>query len=140
MSTRWWLRQVFFDIGAGQYVVFMEPKNVPGIAPTYDPGINSALGTPAGMYHFAFREPSFARLAARCDGLLSAGVEVSDIVDLGTAKSIFLADPSNIQIEFAYHARPVSASDLNRVSRAAVAIDSPSDNSQNPAADPRPSE
>jgi len=117
------LRQVFFDVGGGQYVVFMEPKNVPGISASYDPGINSALGTPAGMYHFAFREPSLERLQARRESLLSAGVEVSEIIDLGTAKSVFLADPNNIQIEFACHTRPFDASDLCRVSHAAVALD-----------------
>lgn len=117
------LRQVFFDIGGGQYVVFMEPRNVPGIAADYDTGINGALGTPAGMYHFAFREPSLDALNARRDSLLAAGVEVSDIIDLGTAKSIFLADPNNIQIEFACHTRPFDASDLGRVSHATVAIE-----------------
>jgi catechol 2,3-dioxygenase-like lactoylglutathione lyase family enzyme len=116
------LRQVFFDVGEGQYVVFMEPKGVPGIASDYDPGINSALGTPAGMYHFAFRETSLESLEARRQSLLDAGVEVSDIIDLGTAKSVFLSDPNNIQLEFAYHTRPFDPSDLLRVSHATVAI------------------
>ena len=117
------LRQVFFDVGEGQYVVFMEAKGVPSIPADYDPGINSALGTPAGMYHFAFREPSLEALEARRRSLVEAGVQVSDIIDLGTAKSVFFADPNNVQIEFAFHTRSFDASDLTRVTYATVATD-----------------
>ena len=46
------IRLVYFDVGDEQFIVFMEPKNVPGIPADYDTGNNGALGVPRGMYHF----------------------------------------------------------------------------------------
>src|ERR1700719_2540940 len=83
------LRQVYFDLGEDQYMVFMEPKGVPGISDTYDAGINGALGLPRGMYHFAFKVESLEALEALRQTLIDHGIEASDIIDLDTAKSVF---------------------------------------------------
>lgn len=116
------LRQAYFDIGEDQYIVFMEPKGVPGINSDFDAGINRALGLPLGMYHFAFKVSSLEVLAARRQALADHGVEVSDIIDLDTAKSVFLFDPNGIQIEFSCHVRPFNEADLRRENEARMAL------------------
>jgi len=116
------LRQVYFDVGEGQYIVFMEPKGVPGISSDYDTGINGALGVPGGMYHIALRVSSLDELELRRKALESHGVDVSAVIDLGTAKSVFFHDPNNIQLEISCHMRPFNESDLHKESVASVAL------------------
>jgi len=116
------LRQVNFDLGDGQYIVFMEPNGIRGISEAYDTGINRALGLPAGMYHFAFKVSSLDDLQAWREKLLSHGVDASAIIDLGTAKSVFLSDPNNIQIELCCHVRPFNETDLHQESEASMAL------------------
>ncbi|SAL04286.1 Glyoxalase/Bleomycin resistance protein/Dioxygenase superfamily protein [Caballeronia arationis] len=115
------LRQLSFDVGGGQYMVFMECNNVRGISDDYDTGINRALGLPSGMYHYAFREPSFEALEARRARLLERGVEVSDVIDLGAALAVFLQDCNGIQLEFVHPVRPFDETDIGRVSHAEIA-------------------
>lgn len=115
------LREAYFDVGDGQFIVFMEPKNVPGIPSDYDTGINGALGVPRGMYHFALKVSSIDDLETRRRTLESHGIDVTAIIDLGHAKSIFLFDPNGIQLEFCCQTRPFDESDLHRVSEASIA-------------------
>jgi catechol 2,3-dioxygenase-like lactoylglutathione lyase family enzyme len=114
-------REVYFDVGDGQFIVFMEPKNVPGISADYDTGINGALGVPRGMYHLAVRVSSIEELESRRKSLESHGIDVTAIIDLNHAKSIFIFDPNGIQLEFCCQIRPFNESDLHRVSEASVA-------------------
>jgi catechol 2,3-dioxygenase-like lactoylglutathione lyase family enzyme len=116
------LRQVYFAAGGGQFLVFMEPKSVPGISSKYDTGINRALGVPAGMYHFALRAVELDDLETLSRKLESHHVEVSPVVDLGHAKSIFFRDPNDLQLEFCYHLRPFDQSDLHQESEASIAM------------------
>jgi catechol 2,3-dioxygenase-like lactoylglutathione lyase family enzyme len=118
------LRQVYFDVGDGQFIVFIEPKNVPGISDDYDTGINGALGVPRGMYHFALKVPSIDDLESRLRNLKSHGIDVTTIIDLGHAKSVFFFDPNGIQLEFCCQIRPFNESDLHRVSEASIASSS----------------
>ena len=115
------LRQVYFDVGEWQHIVFMEAKNVAGIAADYDTSINAALGVPGGMYHFALRVATLEELEARRRELANRGAEVSDIIDLGSAKSVFLSDPNGLQLEFCCHTRPFDETDLKRESEASIA-------------------
>lgn len=115
------LRQVFFDVGNDQYIVFMEAKAVKGIPDNYDTGINGALGTPAGMYHFALNVPTYEQLEHLREKLLSYGVDASDIIDLDTARSVFFSDPNQIQLELCWHARDFVEADLHRESEASIA-------------------
>jgi catechol 2,3-dioxygenase-like lactoylglutathione lyase family enzyme len=115
------LRMVYFDVGDGQFIVFMEPKNVPGIPADFDTGINGALGVPRGMYHFSFKSPSLDDLEARRKSLEDQGVDVSAIIDLGYAKAIFFFDPNGIQLEFCCQIRPFDESDLHKQSEVTVA-------------------
>ena len=116
------LRQAFFDAGDGQYIVFMEPRGVPGIAEDYDTGINEGLGVPGGMYHIALRIVSLEALERRRQQLEADGVEVSPVIDLGHAKSVFLSDPNGIQLEFCCQTRPFDDGDLGRESEASIAL------------------
>jgi glyoxylase I family protein len=94
------LRHVFFDIGDGQLIAFLEPRGVPGIPLDYDAGINRGLGVPAAFYHFAFEAGSPAELAKKRDELRSKGVEVTDVVHHGWAQSIYFADPNGLTLEY----------------------------------------
>lgn len=116
------LRQVSFDVGGEQYLVFMEARGVPGIAQDYDTGINGALGVPAGMYHFALRIPTLEDLQARQRALLAHGVAASALIDLGIAVSVFFLDPNGLQIELCCPVRPFTAADLQRESAASIAL------------------
>ena len=111
-----------FDVGDGQYIVFMESRGVAGIRGDYDTGINGALGVPAGMYHFALRVRSLDDLKSRLKELEGRGVEASPVIDLGIANSVFLRDPNGIQLELCCATRPFNESDLHRESEASIAV------------------
>ncbi|MBD3894530.1 VOC family protein [Halomonas sp. ML-15] len=116
------LRQVYFDVGGAQYIVFMEPKDIEGIASNYDAGINGALGLPGGMYHFSFRVNDIGELESWREKLEAHSVDVSSIIDLGHASSIFFSDPNGIQLELSCQTRPFYDSDINKESYASLAL------------------
>ena len=94
------LRHVFFDVGRDQLLAFMEANDMPGVPAQYDAGINRGLGVPAAFYHFAFEAGSEAGLAAKRDQLRAKGLDVTDIVDHGWAKSIYFSDPNGLSLEY----------------------------------------
>jgi len=94
------MRHMFFDVGGGQLIGFLEPNGVSGIPATYDAGINRGLGVPAGFYHFAFEAGTPAALAEKRDELRGKGVKTTEIVDHGWARSIYFKDPNGISLEF----------------------------------------
>jgi len=57
------LRHLFFDVGGGQLIGFLEPNGVPNVPAKYDAGINGGLGVPTAFYRFAFEAGSMAALA-----------------------------------------------------------------------------
>lgn len=118
------IRMVYFDVGDDQFIVFMEPKSVPGIPAGYDTSINGALGVPRGMYHFSFKVPTLEDLELRRQSLESQGLDVSATVDLGYAKAIFFFDPNGIQLEFCCQTRPFNETDLHQQSQVSVASSS----------------
>jgi len=77
------LRHMFFDVGGGQLITFLEPN-----------------GVPDGFYHFAFEAGSTAVLAQKRDELRGKGVETTEIVDHGWARSIYFKDPNGISLEY----------------------------------------
>jgi catechol 2,3-dioxygenase-like lactoylglutathione lyase family enzyme len=95
-----YLRHLFFDVGGGQLIAFLEPNGVPGVPARYDAGINRGLGVPAGFYHFAFEAGSTAALAQKRDELHGKGVETTEIVDHGWAQSIYFKDPNGLSLEY----------------------------------------
>jgi len=88
------LRHMFFDVGGGQLIAFLEPNGITGVPAKYDPGINRGLGGPAGFYHFAFEAGSPAALTKKRDELRAKGVDTTYIVDHGWARSIYFKDPN----------------------------------------------
>src|SRR5262250_1446623 len=94
------LRHIFFDAGRDQLIGFLEPQRVPGVPAEYDAGINRGLGVPASFYHFAFEAGSQTALADKRDELRAKGVEVTEIVDHGFAKSIYFTDPNGLSLEY----------------------------------------
>ena len=77
------LRHMFFDVGGGQLIAFLEPNGIPDVPAKYDAGINRGLGVPAGFYHFAFEAGSVVALTKKRDELRAKGVETTEIVDHG---------------------------------------------------------
>ena len=115
------VRMVYFECGEEQFLVFMECKGVEGIPPNFDTGINGALGVPSGLYHFAFKVPSAEALEAKKAELTRCSLEVSETVDHGYARSIFLRDPNNLQVEFCCMMRPFRPGDLHQEAEVEVA-------------------
>jgi glyoxylase I family protein len=108
------MRLVYFDVGNGQFIVFMEPTGISRVPTHFDTGINDALGVPRGIYHFAFKALSLEELSSRQKALSACDVEVSSIVDHGYAQSIFFRDPNGIELEYCFQSRPFEASDLEQ--------------------------
>src|SRR6516164_4226872 len=94
------LRHMFFDVGGGQLIGFLEPNGVSDIPAKYDAGINRGLGVPAGFYHFAFEAGSTAELAQKRDDFCFKGAATTEIVDYGSAQSIYFKDPNSISLEY----------------------------------------
>jgi catechol 2,3-dioxygenase-like lactoylglutathione lyase family enzyme len=119
------LRHIFFDVGRDQLIAFMEPQGVPDVPAEYDAGINRGLGLPSAFYHFAFEAGSEAALSDKRDELCAQGVEVTDIVDHGFAKSIYFRDPNGLSLEYCCFVRNLTKDDATMqerftVSRAAL--------------------
>ncbi len=107
------LRQVIFDIGAGEFIAFMESHDVPDIPTEYDTGINEALGVPNMFYHFAFSVETPEALVAKRTELIAKGVQVSSFVQHGPGKSFYVKDPNQIQLEFTASMRELDANDAS---------------------------
>ena len=123
------LRHLFFDVGHDQLIAFLEPQGIPGVPKQFDAGINRGLGVPAAFYHFAFEAGTAAALAAKRDELRAKGVEVSDVVDHGWAKSIYFKDPNGLQLEYCCTVRNLTDDDARMqergtIPRAALELDS----------------
>lgn len=115
-----YLRHVFFDIGGDQLIAFLEPNGVPGVPAAYDAGINDGLGVPAGFYHLAFEAGSAARLAEKRDELRARGVETTDIIDHGWARSIYFKDPNGLSLEYCCVVRNLTERDAESRGRFSI--------------------
>jgi len=123
-----YLRHLFFDVGCGQLIAFLEPHGVSGVPASYDAGINRGLGVPAAFYHFAFEAGSDSALADKRDELRAKGVEVTDIADHGWAKSIYFKNPNGLSLEYCCVVRDFTQDDATMqgrftVRRAALDLD-----------------
>lgn len=116
------IRHVFFDLGGGQLVAFMEPRGIPGVPVEYDAGINRGLGLPDAFYHFAFAVDSLEALLAQRALLLQKGVRVSPVVDHEWMQSIYFKDPNGIMLEFAWQNRTLGADDTVMTVRERVSL------------------
>lgn len=114
------IRHVFFDVGGGQLLAFMEADGVPGVPADYDAGINRGLGVPASFYHFAFEAGSPAALADKRNELRARGVEVTDIRDHNWAQSIYFRDPNGLSLEYCCVVRNLTEDDATMQERFTV--------------------
>jgi glyoxylase I family protein len=94
------IRHVFFDTGRDQLMAFMEARGVEGIPAEYDTSISRGLGVPPAFYHFAFEAGSEAGLEQKRQELRDKGIEVTEVVDHGWAKSIYFNDPNGLMLEY----------------------------------------
>jgi catechol 2,3-dioxygenase-like lactoylglutathione lyase family enzyme len=118
------VRHMFFDVGHGQLIAFMEPRDVDAIPADYDAGINAGLGVPGPFYHFAFESGSVDSLEAKRLELINKGLTVTDVVDHEWAKSIYFKDPNGISLEFCCLTRDVgNEDDVTMQERAEISID-----------------
>lgn len=116
------IRHIFFDTGRDQLLAFMEPRGVPDIPLEYDAGINRGLGVPAAFYHFAFEAGSVAGLEDKRRELIAKGVEVTDVVDHGWAKSIYFKDPNGVSLEYCCLVRNFTADDATMQDRFEISV------------------
>ena len=114
------IRHIFFDTGRDQLLAFIEPHGIPDVPAAYEAGINRGLGVPAAFYHFAFEAGSEAALADKRDELRAKGVEVTDIVDHGWAKSIYFTDPNGLSLEYCCVMRNLTKDDAMMQERCTV--------------------
>ena len=56
---------MLFDVGHGQLIAFMEPRDVDATQAQYDAGINEGLSVSGPFYHFAFKLGSVESLEAK---------------------------------------------------------------------------
>jgi catechol 2,3-dioxygenase-like lactoylglutathione lyase family enzyme len=116
------IRHIFFDTGRDQLIAFMEARGVPGVPAEYDAGVNRGLGLPAAFYHFAFEAGSEAALADKRDELHAKGVEVTDIVDHGWARSVYFKDPNGLSLEYSCVLRNLTKGDATMQERFTVPL------------------
>ena len=117
------IRHIFFDTGHHQLIAFMEAKGVPGVPRDYDAGINRGLGVPGAFNHFAFEAGNEAALGQKREELVGKGVEVSDIVDHGWAKSIYFSDPNGVSLEYCCLVREFTEDDVRMQERFSISIE-----------------
>jgi catechol 2,3-dioxygenase-like lactoylglutathione lyase family enzyme len=116
------IRHVFFDTGRDQLLAFMEPRGIPGVPVEYAAGINRGLGTPAAFYHFAFEAGSPPALEDKRRELIAKGVQVTDVVDHGWARSIYFKDPNGMSLEYCCLARNFTEDDATMQERFELSI------------------
>ncbi|MGA7763718.1 MAG: VOC family protein [Candidatus Binataceae bacterium] len=116
------IRHIFFDTGRDQLLAFMEPRGIPGVPVEYDAGINRGLGTPAAFYHFAFEAGSPPALEDKRRELIDKGVQVTDVVDHGWAKSIYFKDPNGMSLEYCCLVRNFTQDDATMQDRFEISI------------------
>jgi len=116
------IRHIFFATGRDQLLAFMEPRGVPGVPMEYAAGINRGLGVPAAFYHFAFEAGSPPALEDKRRELIAKGVEVTDVVDHGWAKSIYFKDPNGMSLEYCCLVRNFTADDATMQERFEISI------------------
>lgn len=117
------LRHIYFDLGQGQLLSFLEPNDVEGLPAAFPTDINSALGLPAAFNHVAFAAGSLDDLSTKRDELLQEGVAVTEIVDHDWSRSIYFDDPVNgLKLEYCAIVRDLRAEDADMEVRLQTAL------------------
>ena len=98
-------RHYFLSIGRGASIAFFEWKDVE-LPPRKDSGVPAS-----GIQfdHVSIGVESDADLEALRKRLADVGADVSDIVDHGLVRSLYVTDPNGISIEFSVAGRDLDA-------------------------------
>lgn len=116
-------RHAYFDVGEGQLLSFIEPREIPGVSESFETAIYPALGVPDVFYHFALEAGSEEELAGKREALLDQGVPVTEIVDHDWCHSIYFDDPVNgIKLEYACYTRSLTEEDAELAVRFEIPI------------------
>ncbi len=96
-----YFRHFFFDIGNNQLIGFFEVHNV-GERDDYTTDFADSVGLPAWVNHIAFKLEDEAAYEALKIRLEENGVALLGEVDHDWCKSIYLADPNGLTLEYCY--------------------------------------
>ena len=106
------MKHVFFDTGDGSYVAVMCPTpEMPHHPTKWATDINSGLGVMNGAYHFAFWVDTVEDLEARQAQVRLQNHPVTEIIDHGWCKSIYLRTPDGLMLEFCATTRKLTEDD-----------------------------
>ncbi|HSM55606.1 MAG TPA: VOC family protein [Candidatus Sulfomarinibacteraceae bacterium] len=111
-------RHIYLDVGQGQLLSFLEPRDIPGFPEDIETDINSALGVPPVCNHLAFEAGSPEKLQAIREELQAKGIPVTEVVDHDWCHSIYFDDPVNgLKLEYACYTRSLTVEDAELTER-----------------------
>ena len=106
------MKHVFFDTGDDSYISFMCPTaDMPDHPKQWATDINAGLGVMHGTYHFAFWAESVEELEEKQAQLREHNHPVTEIIDHGWAKSIYVRAPDGLSLEFCVTTRKLTDDD-----------------------------
>jgi catechol 2,3-dioxygenase-like lactoylglutathione lyase family enzyme len=98
-------RHYFLSIGRGAHLAFFEWKDAE-LPPRKDSGVP---GSGRQFDHVSVSVDSDADLESLRKRLTDVGSDVSEIVDHGIVRSVYVTDPNGISLEFSVSARDLAA-------------------------------
>lgn len=94
------MRHYFFQIGPEETVAFFEWKG----APTYRKAAGVPVPGAVQLDHISFNMPDEESLLRLRERLLSAGCEITEVVDHTIVRSVYFTDPNGISLEASWWA------------------------------------
>ena len=92
------MRHYFFEISPGNTIAFFEITG----AETFEKGAGVPIDIPVQLDHLSFNVPDEHALESLRKRLLTAGSEVTEVVDHGIMRSVYFHDPNGIALEASY--------------------------------------
>ncbi len=89
------MRHYFFEISPGNTIAFFEVDG----AETFEKGAGTPIDLPVQLDHLSFNVPDEHALELLRKRLLTAGSEVTEVVDHGVMRSVYFTDPNGIALE-----------------------------------------
>ncbi len=89
------MRHYFFEISPGNTIAFFEIEG----AETFEKGAGTPIDLPVQLDHLSFNVPDEHALELLRKRLLTAGCEVTEVVDHGIMRSVYFTDPNGIALE-----------------------------------------
>ena len=106
------MKHVFFNTGDDSYISFMCPTaDMPDHPKQWATDINAGLGVMHGTSHVALWAEAGAELAAKQARWRAQNHPVTEIIDHGWAKSIYVRAPDGLALEFCVTTRTLTDDD-----------------------------